>query len=99
MKVAVVGGSGTLGAPLVAELAAQEDEVWVLSRGSTPLALPPGVSHRPIDLTSGEGLDEALAGVEVVIDTANSQKQAQEVLVEGTRRLAEAGARADVRHH
>ena len=32
MKVAVVGGTGVLGKPLVAELAARGDEVLALSR-------------------------------------------------------------------
>ncbi|HKB50846.1 MAG TPA: NAD(P)H-binding protein [Solirubrobacterales bacterium] len=98
MKVAVVGGTGVLGAPLVAELAARGDEVRVLSRGA-PKNPPAGVSHRPVDLISGEGLAEALAEVEVVVDAANSTAKPGEVLAEGTRRLLRAGADAGVRHH
>ncbi len=99
MKVAVVGGTGVLGKPLVAELAARGDEVRTLSR-TAPAKLPAGVSHRRIDLTSGEGLAEALAGIEVVVDASNSNpRDAGPVLVEGTRRLLHAGAEAGVRHH
>jgi uncharacterized protein YbjT (DUF2867 family) len=99
MKVAVVGGTGVLGRPLVAELAARGDEVRVLSR--TPPSKPlEGTSHHRVDLTSGEGLPGALSGVEVVVDAANSSpRDAGPVLVDGTRRLLAAGAQAGVRHH
>lgn len=99
MKVAVVGGTGVLGKPLVAELAARGDEVRALSR-TPPAKLPSSVTHRRVDLTSGEGLAEALAGVEVVVDAANSNpRNAGPVLVEGTKRLLRADAEAGVRHH
>jgi uncharacterized protein YbjT (DUF2867 family) len=99
MKVAVVGGTGVLGKLIVAELVARGDEVLALSR-STPGKLPEGALHRRIDLTTGEGLDGALAGVEVVVDASNSSpRDAGPVLVEGTKRLLRAGASAGVRHH
>lgn len=99
MKVAVVGGTGQLGKPLVAELAARSDDVRVLSR-SAPRKLPDGASHRRVDLTAGEGLDEALAGVEVVVDASNSSpRNAAPVQIEGTKRLLRAGAEAGIRHH
>ena len=53
MNVAVVGGTGVLGAPLVAELAARGDDVLVLSR-KPPRELPAGASHRSVDLTDGK---------------------------------------------
>jgi uncharacterized protein YbjT (DUF2867 family) len=99
MKVAVVGGTGVLGKPLVAELAARGDEVRVLSR-TPPQKLPEGASHHSVDLTKGEGLTEALSGVEVVVDASNSSpRNAGPVLVDGTERLLAAGAQARVRHH
>jgi uncharacterized protein YbjT (DUF2867 family) len=99
MMVAVVGGTGVLGKLLVAGLAARGDEVRALSR-TAPRKLAAGVSHQRVDLTSGEGLGDALAGAEVVVDAANSNpRNAAPVLVEGTRRLLRAGAEAGVRHH
>lgn len=99
MKVAVVGGTGQLGKPLVAELAARGDEVLVLSR-KPPRKLPEGTSHRSVDLTGGAGLAEALARIEVVVDASNSNpRDAAPVLVEGTKRLLHAGAQAGIRHH
>jgi len=99
MVVAVVGGTGVLGKPLVAELAARGDEVRVLSR-TAPSKLPEGALHRRVDLTAGEGLAEAINGVEVVIDASNSNpRNAGPVLVDGAERLLTAGAQAGVRHH
>lgn len=99
MKVAVVGGTGVLGKLVVIELAARGDEVLALSRRA-PKELPDGVAHRRVDLTTGEGLEDALAGVEVVVDCSNeSPRGAGPVLVEGTKRLLRASAAAGVRHH
>ena len=92
MTIAVVGGTGTLGSLVVADLLARGERVAVLTR--TGAGVPAGAEHRRVDLTSGEGLDLALDGVSAVVDAANSQKGVKETLVEGTRRLAEAGARA-----
>jgi uncharacterized protein YbjT (DUF2867 family) len=97
MIVAVVGGTGTLGAPVVRDLLAKGATVRVLSRSAT--GVPAGAEHRRVDLTSGEGLAEALAGVDTVVDAANSTKAAEDVLVAGTRRLLEAEAAAGVTHH
>jgi uncharacterized protein YbjT (DUF2867 family) len=100
MKVAVVGGTGVLGKPLVAELAARGDEVVALSR-TAPRKLPDGASHRSVDLTTGDGLAGALAGVEVIVDASNSStpRRAAPVLVEGTKRLLRAGAEAGAQHY
>jgi uncharacterized protein YbjT (DUF2867 family) len=107
MRVAVVGGTGTIGRPLVAELVERGNDVLVLSRGISPV--PPdtpatersggSARHRRADVVSGEGLADALAGVEAVVDAANGQRRARAVLVDGTKRLVEAGARAGVGHH
>jgi uncharacterized protein YbjT (DUF2867 family) len=100
MKVAVVGGTGVLGKPLVAELAARGDDVLSLSRkpGRT---MPEGVSHQRVDLTTGDGLAEALTDVEVIVDASNSStpRRAAPVMVEGTKRLLHAGAEAGARHY
>jgi len=95
--VAVVGGTGTLGAPVVRELLARGAGVRVLSRNRTNV--PDGAEHRRVDLSTGEGLPATLAGADTVIDAANSTKAAEDVLVAGTRRLLEAEAAAGVGHH
>lgn len=99
MRVAVVGGTGSVGALVVDELARRGDEVRILSRGA-PANLGPGTSHHAVDLTTGTGLAEALDGVEAVVDAVNdSSRKASEVLVEGSKRLLAAEESAGVRHH
>jgi uncharacterized protein YbjT (DUF2867 family) len=95
--IAVVGGTGALGALVVGDLLAKGADVRVLSRNATEV--PAGAEHRPVDLTSSAGLAEALAGVDTVVDAANSTKAAEEVLVAGTRRLLDAEAGVGVGHH
>jgi uncharacterized protein YbjT (DUF2867 family) len=92
MKIAIAGGTGTLGRYIVEELRGRGHEVRVLSRKSP---------DHPVDLTSGAGLAEALEGCEVVVDAANSTspKLARLTLVDGSRRLLAAEQKAGVRHH
>jgi len=97
MKVGVAGGTGTLGAPLVAALAGSGNEVVALSRNA-PAELPTGATHREIDLAGGEGPAEALNGVEVLVDAANTSPSKGNELVAITRRLLDAAAEAGVRH-
>ena len=99
MRVAVVGGTGTFGARAVAEFLCRGHEVRILSRHAPT---GDGVAlYRRVDLVSGEGLPEALSGVELVVDASNPTRRAamQEVLVRGTERLLHAEAEAGVRHH
>lgn len=98
MEVAVVGGTGSLGARVVSELVARGDAVRILSR-RPPTEPPPGASHHHVDLATGEGLVEALEGVEAVVDAVNDSRHPDEVLVAGTRRLAAAEVDAGVGHH
>jgi uncharacterized protein YbjT (DUF2867 family) len=99
--VAVVGGTGTIGAPVVAALLARDAAVRVLTRNPTgvPTGVPAGAEHRRVDLISGAGLAEALAGSDTVVDAVNSTRRSKKTLVEGTPRLLEAGAAAGVGHH
>jgi uncharacterized protein YbjT (DUF2867 family) len=92
MKIAIIGGTGTLGRAVAAELDSRGHEARVLSR-SAP--------RYRVDLATGEGLTAALAGCNVVIDAANSSsaRSATRVLVEGSRRVLAAGQAAGVGHH
>lgn len=92
MRIAIVGGAGTLGRHVTAELAERGHEVRVLSRSSPDY---------PIDLASGRGLATALDGCAVVVDASNtaSPKRAAQVLVEGSRRLLAAEQQAGVSYH
>lgn len=92
MRIAVVGGTGNIGGRTVAVLQRGGHEVRVLSRKAP---------EYPIDLTNGEGLDEALEGCEVVVDASNGppSKKAHRILVEGSHRLLQAEHEAGVGHH
>ncbi|MGK5558730.1 SDR family oxidoreductase [Actinomadura kijaniata] len=91
MRIAVIGGTGTLGRHVVAELEARGHRVRTLSRSS---------AEHPVDLRTGAGLPEALAGCAVVVDASNDQsRRAARTLVDGTRRLLEAEESAGVGHH
>jgi uncharacterized protein YbjT (DUF2867 family) len=91
MEIAIIGGTGLLGRQVAEELRARGHGVRVVSRNAP--------EYRA-DLTTGAGLDEALAGVDAVVDASNnSSKSAAATLVEGTRRLLAAGQQAGVAHH
>jgi uncharacterized protein YbjT (DUF2867 family) len=88
MKVAVAGATGRAGSHTVDALRESGHEVVSISRS------------KGIDVISGQGLDEALAGAEAIVDAATGpspdQEAATEFFVTAARNLQEAGARAGV---
>ncbi len=91
LRIAVAGGTGVVGTHVV-EAAS--------SAGHTPVVLARG---RGIDLMTGTGLDEALRGVDTVIDVSNlettSRAKAVRFFETVTTNLVEAGRKAGVKHH
>jgi uncharacterized protein YbjT (DUF2867 family) len=91
MKVVVIGGSGLIGRKLVDRLR---------QRGHEAIAASPASG---VDTLTGEGLAEALAGAQVVVDVANSpslQDGAPVNFFQTTgRNLLAAERSAGVRHH
>ncbi|KAB8167873.1 NAD(P)H-binding protein [Streptomyces sp. 3MP-14] len=91
MRIAIVGGTGTLGRLVVEEARVRGHQVRVLSRRSP---------EYPVDLRTGRGLADALDGVDVVVDAANDpSRRPGATLVEGTRLLLAAEVACRVRHH
>lgn len=91
MKVVVIGGSGLIGTKLVQNLRQQGHEVVAGSPSSG------------VNTLTGEGVAEALAGAEVVIDVANAPSWEDKAVLEffetSGRNLLAAEARAGIRHH
>ena len=85
-KIAVTGATGRVGSPLVEILEQRGHDV-------VPIARSKGV-----DVVSGEGLEEALAGVETIIDAATGpspdQDEATAFFTASARNLQRAGAAA-----
>jgi uncharacterized protein YbjT (DUF2867 family) len=92
MRIAIVGGTGTIGSHITTELTTRGHDVRVLSRRS---------QQYPVDLTSGQGLTAAFDGCDAVIDASNASapRRAQQVLVDGSRRLLAAEQECGVAHH
>ncbi len=91
MKIVVIGGSGLIGSKLVKKLRQLGHEIVAASPAS-------GVNS-----ITGEGLAEALAGAQVVVDVTNSpsweDKAVMEFFVTSTRNQLAAEAAAGVGHH
>jgi uncharacterized protein YbjT (DUF2867 family) len=91
MRIAIAGGTGTVGRHVAEAARARGHEAVVLSRRSD------------VDALAGQGLDEALDGVDVVIDTLNTMTQnarrATDFFTATSRNLLEAEERHGVGHH
>ena len=88
-KIAVTGATGRVGSHLVEILEERGHDVVPISRSTG------------VDVITGEGLDEALAGVETIIDLATGpspdQESATEFFTTSARNLQRAGAAAGAR--
>lgn len=88
-KIAVAGSTGRLGRHVVEIAEGRGDEVVGMSRSTG------------VDVISGEGLAEALGGVDTIIDAATGpspdEQAATEFFTASTRNLQRAGAEAGVR--
>jgi uncharacterized protein YbjT (DUF2867 family) len=91
MKIVIIGGTGLIGTKTVAILRQGGHEVVAASPKSG------------VNTITGEGLKEALAGAQVVIDLANSPSFEDQAVMEffetSGRKLLPAEAAAGVRHH
>jgi uncharacterized protein YbjT (DUF2867 family) len=91
MKIVVIGGTGLIGSKLVKLLR---------DRGQEVLAASPDSG---VNTLTGEGLPEALAGAQVVVDVSNSPSFADDAVMgffkTSTGNLLAAEKAAGVRHH
>ncbi len=91
MRIAVAGATGNIGARTASILKREGHEVIRISRSLG------------VDLTTGEGLDAVLKGVDAVVDAISSPPvspdETREYFGTTTRNLLAAEERAGVRHH
>src|ERR687891_1280774 len=91
MKIVVIGGTGLIGSKTVAILRQGGHEVVAAS------------PNTGVNTITGQGLKEAMAGTQVVIDLANSPSFEDKAVLEffetAGRNLLAAEAAAGVRHH
>ena len=91
MKIVAIGGTGLIGSKTVAILR---------QRGHEVVAASPKTG---VNSLTGEGLKEALAGTQVVIDLANSPSFEDKAVLEffetSSRNLLAAEAAAGIMHH
>jgi len=91
MKIVVIGGTGLIGSRLVAKLVAH---------GHDAVPASPGTG---VNTLTGEGLTEALAGADVVVDVSNSPSFEDTAVLEffetSTRNILDAEAAAGMGHH
>lgn len=91
MRIAIAGGTGTVGRYCVDAAVASGIEVTVLSRG------------QGLDILTGDGLALALEGVDAVIDVTNtttlSARASRNFFTRGTSNLLQAEMHANVKHH
>jgi uncharacterized protein YbjT (DUF2867 family) len=91
VKIVVIGGTGLIGSSLVTNLA---------RLGHEAVAAAPNTG---VNTITGEGLAEALAGADIVVDVANSPvfdaAPALDFFVTSGRNLLAAGQAAGVKHH
>lgn len=90
-NILVTGGTGSLGSLVVDRLQTLGCNVQTLSRSKRPGTVQG-------DLLTGEGLEQAVEGIDVIIHCASSPTNPRQVDVEGTRRLLQAAERAGVSH-
>jgi uncharacterized protein YbjT (DUF2867 family) len=91
MKIVVIGGTGLIGSKVVEKLK---------QKGHEAIAAAPNTG---VNTITGEGLKEAMAGAQVVVDLANSPSFEDKAVLEffetSGRNLLAAEAAAGVRHH
>jgi len=92
MKALITGGTGTLGRLVVPRLRDAGGDIRVLSRHRPEVT--EGIEYVTGDLATGEGIDAAVAGTEIIVHCAGSAKGDEDK----ARHLVRAASRSGTRH-
>lgn len=95
----VTGGTGGLGAEVAPLLVQAGYQVRVMSRRPAPDSLPPGTEWAQADIATGERLEAAVSGADVIVHCASSpQGKTRQTDIAGTERLAHLARAAGCSH-
>ncbi|TMB99972.1 MAG: NAD-dependent epimerase/dehydratase family protein [Chloroflexi bacterium] len=102
-RVLITGGTGGLGSELVPRFAAVGYTIRVLSRGPKPHSSDVGWGPSPdewaqCDLTTGAGINDAVAGCDLIVHAATGAGRRAKVDIAGTRKLVAAAKAASTPH-
>ena len=96
-RILVTGGTGDLGGQVVDRLQKANHTVRIMSRKPKPALA--SLAWAQVDILTGQGLEQAVAGVDVIINCmSDPRKNTHAVDVDGTRRLLEKARAAKVAH-
>lgn len=100
MKVALIGATGFVGTPLLAELLSRGHQVTVLARNPAKLAAQPGLTVLAADALDATQVAKAVAGVDAVISAYNpgwTEPQIHDLFLQGTAAIIEGTKRAGIK--
>ncbi len=98
MTVLVTGGTGKLGRAVSQAAAAAGHSLRIMSRRAQPHSSANSFEWVQADVTSGQGIREAVAGVDAVLHLATNPLKARAVDVDGTQVLVKAALASSVAH-
>ena len=100
MKVALIGATGFVGTPLLAELLSRGHQVTVLARNPAKLAPQAGLTVVAADALDAAQVAQAVAGVDAVISAYNpgwTEPQIHDLFLQGTAAIIEGTKRAGLK--
>lgn len=100
MKVALIGATGFVGTPVLAELLSRGHQVTVLARNPAKLAAQPGLTVVAADALDAAQVAAAVAGHDAVVSAYNpgwSEPQIHDLFLQGSDAIVEGVKRAGLK--
>jgi len=100
MKIALIGATGFVGAPVLAELLARGHQVSALARTPSKIAPQPGLSVVAADVLDAAQVAQAVAGHDAVISAYNpgwGEPQIHDLFLQGSQAILDGAKQAGVK--